>query len=316
MKKIFLLGSAFFAFLVIRAQVGINTQTPTTTFQIEGKSPATQVEGAIVPRYTGDQVYAMPIYPGAPNQVTTVSQDNEANLVYVTSAASAANNIKGERGEFLTTSGFFFWDPNSGNVDATSPTGKKGQWRRLFVASRTASGNDGVVKVNSGVGGAKPTLSLGPAGNTYGPRQQILYTTPLVFADFPTTSWPENTIPYPGVTANIYTGTTAGTQRWRENPIEGQVHIWRLLVTITAGNNSNGSVKATFLNPDSGFEINSIALIPSGTSGLAKPLTFYFYTIADPQSIPVGKGYQLFLESDISSTIVVDSFTRISLFKD
>jgi len=190
-------------------------------------------------------------------------------------------------------------------------------WRQLFVATSSAAGNDGVVKVDSGAGGVKPTISLSASGNTYGSQVQILYTTPLIFAPSPTTSWPETTVPFPGVTENIYSGSTAATQRWRENLIMGQVHIWRVIATVTAGSNSPGSLLATFKNPDSGFEINSIALLPSGSSGVPKIVTFYFYTIADPFSIPeVGKGYQLWMASDQSATVRVESVTRVSLFKD
>ena len=104
--------------------------------------------------------------------------------------------------------------------------------------------------------------------------------------------------------------------KFKENPIPGQVHLWRLMATVTSGSNSSGSLKATFLNPDSGFEINSITILPSGSSGDPKPLTFYFYTIADQESIAAGRGYQIFLEADQSASVVVDSFTRVSLFKD
>jgi hypothetical protein len=45
-----------------------------------------------------------------------------------------------------------------------------------------------------------------------------------------------------------------------ENEISGQVHVWRLIANVIPGSNSSGSVKATFTNPDSGFEVNSIQL--------------------------------------------------------
>ncbi|WP_449398863.1 hypothetical protein [Chryseobacterium wanjuense] len=77
-----------------------------------------------------------------------------------------------------------------------------------------------------------------------------------------------------------------------------------------------GSVKATFRNPDSGFEVTSIQFLPSGSSGVGNLLTFYFYTIADAASLDPGKGYQLFVESDSNCNVLVDSFTRVSLFKD
>lgn len=89
------------------------------------------------------------------------------------------------------------------------------------------------------------------------------------------------------------------------------------MATVTAGSNSSGSLLATFKNPDSGFEINAIALLPSGSSGVPKVVTFYFYTIADQFSIPEeGKGYQLWMTADQTANVRVDSVTRVSLFKD
>lgn len=79
--------------------VGINTTNPTTTLQINGNSPSTKVEGILIPRFTGDEIYSMPI-------ATTTS--NEANLVYATSAASVANQTG--RGANLKGKGFFYWD--------------------------------------------------------------------------------------------------------------------------------------------------------------------------------------------------------------
>lgn len=185
--------------------------------------------------------------------------------------------------------------------------------RQVFVATSSQAGNDGVVKINSGNAGVKPTLNLTAAGSGYGPKQQVVYAVPLVFAASPTTSWPETTVPFPGVTSNIYNSTT---NKWRENEVYGQVHIWRLIANITPGSNSSGSVKATLTNPDSGFIVNSIQFLPSGSNGVGNVLTFYFYTIADAASLDPGRGYQLFLESDTGCNVVVDSFTRVSLFKD
>jgi len=97
MKKINLLITLLFFGLCI-AQVGINTLLPTTTLQIDGKSPTTKVEGLIIPRFTGDEVFAMPIS----------GLILESNLVYATSAASVSNqtgvgaNLKGK--------GFYYWD--------------------------------------------------------------------------------------------------------------------------------------------------------------------------------------------------------------
>lgn len=264
------------------AQVGINTTSPNGATILDVVS---NQKGILIPRLTDTDrdTYL------ADNDVLTVPPAGVVNAS-LTAGTLIFNT---------TTNNFQYWD---GTL-----------WRQLFVPTSSQAGNDGVVKVNSGNANAKPSLNLVASGNTYGPRQQVLYATPLVFAASPTTSWPETTVPFPGVTANIYDNTSG---KWRENEISGQVHVWRLIANVTPGSNSSGSVKATFLNPDSGFEINSIQLLPSGSSGSGKLLTFYFYTIADPASLAPGKGYQLFVESDTGCNVTVESFTRVSLFKD
>ena len=278
MMKKFTLGVAFMLSAISFAQVGINTTDPNKATVLDINS---NTKGILIPRLSSSERDA-----------------NLANNTGVVNPSLTAGTLI-----FNTTENRFeFWD---GTV-----------WRQLFVATSSQAGNDGVVKINSGDGGEKPTVSLDAGGNSYGPPKQILYTTPLVFAPSPTTSWPETTVPFPGTTSNIYIGTNATTQRWRENEINGQVHIWRIIATVTADSNSASSVKATFKNPDSNFEINSISLVPSGSSGEPKVLTFYFYTIADPDSFATGKGYQLWVEADAGVTFEMESLTRVSLFKD
>ncbi|UFK97945.1 hypothetical protein [Kaistella faecalis] len=286
MRNKFILGMSLILFTISHAQVGINTTTPNGATVLDINS---NEKGILVPRLTDSERDTKL----ADNDPLTVPPAGVVNLNLA--AGTLIYNTSADR--------FEFWD---GLV-----------WRQLFVATSSVAGNDGVVKVDSGAGGVKPMLSLAGAGNTYGPPVQVLYSTPLTFAASPTTSWPETTVPYPGVTANIYSGATAATQRWRENLIMGQVHIWRVIATATAGSNSTGSLLATFKNPDSGFEINSIALLPSGSSGVPKVVTFYFYTIADPLSIPEAtKGYQLWMTADQTVSVRIDSMTRVSLFKD
>lgn len=285
MMKKFTLGVALLLFSISFAQVGINTQDPNKATVLDINSNA---KGILIPRLSS-------------TERDTSLADNDPLTI---PPAGVVNNAlaSGTLIYNTTANRFEFWD---GTV-----------WRQLFVATSSQAGNDGVVKINSGAGGTKPTVNLGANGSTYGTAMQIIYTTPLIFAPSPTTSWPETTVPFPGVTENIYIGTTAATQRWRENEINGQVHIWRVIAKVTAGNGSSSSVKATFKNPDSGFEVNSIALVPAGSNSNPKLLTFYFYTIADPDSLTPGKGYQLWMEADATVTVEMESMTRVSLFKD
>ncbi|TGN28021.1 hypothetical protein [Empedobacter tilapiae] len=283
--KNFILFLIIIGWSPVKAQVGINTSTPNSATVLDVVSNS---KGILIPRLTESERNTSL----ADNDPTTIPPIGVANTSL--SAGTLIFNTTDKR--------FEFWD---GLV-----------WRQLFVATSSIAGNDGVVKINSGNGGLKPEINLSGSGNSYGTPLQILYSTPLVFASSPTTSWPETTVPFPGETSNIYTGSTASTQRWIENKINGQVHIWRLIATVTSSSNSTGSLKASFKNPDSGFEINSISVLPSGSQGLPKVLTFYFYTIADPESLGTGKGYQLFVESDVSCKVIVESLTRVSLFKD
>ncbi|WP_228451970.1 hypothetical protein [Chryseobacterium sp. G0186] len=282
MRKILTLFIPLCISCFMYAQVGINTTSPNGAVILDITS---NEKGILIPRLTD-------------SDRDTYLADNNA-LTVPPAGVVNANLTAGTLIFNTTTNNFQYWD---GTL-----------WRQLFVPTSSQAGNDGVVKVNSGNANVKPSLTLSAAGNGYGPRQQVTYSTPLVFAASPTTSWPETTVPFPGVTANIY---TAASGKWRENEIYGQVHVWRLIANITPGSNSSGSVKATFKNPDSGFEINSIQLVPSGSSGVGNLLTFYFYTIADAASLDPGRGYQLFMESDLSCGVVVESFTRVSLFKD
>ncbi|GAA4162705.1 hypothetical protein GCM10022217_30600 [Chryseobacterium ginsenosidimutans] len=282
MRKILTLFIPIIMYSFLQAQVGINTTTPNGATVLDISS---NQKGILIPRLTdadrntnladNDPLTIPPVGVVNPNLTT-------GTLIFNT-----------------TSNNFQYWD---GTV-----------WKQLFVPTSSQAGNDGVVKVNSGNANVKPSIALSSSGSGYGSKQQVLYTAPLVFAASPTTSWPETTVPFPGITSNIY---TAATGKWRENEIYGQVHIWRLIANVTPGNNSSGSIKATFRNPDSGFEITSIQFVPSGSSGVGNLLTFYFYTIADAASLDPGRGYQLFLESDSNCNVMVDSFTRVSLFKD
>lgn len=110
MKKMYLLFTSLLA-SGVNAQVGINTTAPSTTLEIVGSSPASKVEGLLIPKLTGDQIFNMPILPST----------NEGNLVYATSAASAPNQTG--VGENLKGSGFYYWDGTKWvTVDKNSTT--------------------------------------------------------------------------------------------------------------------------------------------------------------------------------------------------
>jgi len=95
-NAILLLGIITHAF--IYGQVGINTTSPVTTLQIDKNPAANAVEGLMVPRLSGDDIFGMPV------SGTTF----ESNLVYATSAASTPNQTGA--GINLKSKGFYYWD--------------------------------------------------------------------------------------------------------------------------------------------------------------------------------------------------------------
>ncbi len=220
MRKILTFFILLFIYGFVYAQVGIDTTTPNGATVLDIVS---NQKGILIPRLTD-------------TDRDTYLADNNASTVPPAGVMNA-NLTAGTLIFNTTTNNFQYWD---GTL-----------WRQLFVPTSSQAGNDGVVKVNSGNANVKPSFSLSAAGSGYGARQQVTYTVPLVFAASPTTSWPETTVPFPGVTANIY---TAATGKWRENEIHGQVHIWRLIANITPGSNSSGSVKATLKTPIPGLK--------------------------------------------------------------
>jgi len=115
------------------------------------------------------------------------------------------------------------------------------------------------------------------------------------------------------------------TFRLLENPIEGQVHYWRIEYRFAnKGGNNNLGITIGLRNPVSGFTItktdtlfSSARFSPNVTfpdgSNKQLPSSLILVTIADSASI--GTGYQLFgatTSTDNDLTITIDSVTRIS----
>ena len=285
MKKLTTLLVGILSMVFLQAQVGIDTETPNAASILDIVSSE---KGVLLPRLTDAERDSNL----ADNDIATVPPNGVVNHA-IPPGLMIFNT---------TANAFQYWD---GVL-----------WRQVFVNTSSQAGNQGSVKVNAqnGILADKPTLLLSARGNSYGTAEEVIYNYDLVFAPAPTTNWPENEM-NPGAVA-IYTDNNNGDFRWKENPIPGQVHLWRVIAKASANANSSGSVLGILRNPDSGFEVNAIALVPSGTSSTPKILTFYFYSIADYESIGPGKGYKLLMQADVGVTIEIDSVTRISLFKD
>lgn len=137
-------------------------------------------------------------------------------------------------------------------------------------------------------------------------------TTATIVAS-PTTVWPHDATPQ--TLEGVYNTTT---NRWRENNVRGQTNRWRFIGTYSDKQQANtGQLTFKLTNPDSGFVVDWNITLPSGvTSG---SFTVELITIADDQSLAVGRGYILSAMtsfSDASMNVDILSATRFSLAVD
>ena len=178
------------------------------------------------------------------------------------------------------------------------------------ISSIKASNQSGQVKVNY--------LNLKVTGTTantisYPSFRLSTYTT----SPKPVTKWPTKSVEE-GI--NIYEtgmyvmGLNENADRLRENPIEGQVHRWRIIGSFTNKSSTNGGAMVfSLVNPDSTFSVTDAITLPTGvTTGLfSAELT----TIADSASLATGKGYKLGITAsftDNNMAITINSITRVS----
>lgn len=115
-KKLFTMMAVFSAASAVYAQMGINTASPKTTFDVVAKTNGLQPEGILIPRLTGDQIKTMEGQLGI---------DNNSMLIYATSAAT---NLSGSTID-LTSPGFYYYNfsltkwvaVNNGGIAAKTP---------------------------------------------------------------------------------------------------------------------------------------------------------------------------------------------------
>ncbi|MDH5032987.1 hypothetical protein [Chryseobacterium cucumeris] len=242
--------------------------------------------------------------------INTTSPQGVLDVTSANSAVVLSRNANPPANVTTPTAGMIIYDSTNKTLRYYNGT----QWSTVISSVTLTTANEGVVKLNSGAG-VKPFFAFKSSGGvplmTY---QNIVYQTPMnIVTDFavpPTTTWPENIIsPVPG---DIYDPATG---RFLENPIAGQVHMWRVIVSYA--NKNNGSVAFVTVNlsnpvPPSTFSIDQTAVAPNGvTSG---DLVFYLVSVADPLSI--GSGYLIKIKSDTSLDATINSITRISQAKD
>lgn len=101
-----------------------------------------------------------------------------------------------------------------------------------------------------------------------------------------------------------------------ENPVDGQVHTWRLQGSYSGKSTGGSGVELLYLrirNPISGFQIIKAITLPNGMA--SGNIYEEFITIADNASIPNPNGYILEVGSSVTDaglTVQMDSITRIS----
>lgn len=134
-------------------------------------------------------------------------------------------------------------------------------------------------------------------------------------ADSPTTTYPHST---PKNYGGVFDGARGNTPNGRliENPVDGQVHTWRIQGSYSGKSTVGIGVELIHLrikNPVSGFQIIKAITLPNGIA--SDNIYEEFTTIADDASIPSPNGYILEVASSVTHsglTVQIDSITRIS----
>lgn len=178
------------------------------------------------------------------------------------------------------------------------------------ISSIKTSNQSGQVKVNY--------LNLKIAGTT---ANTISYPnfrlSTYTISPKPVTKWPTKSVEE-GI--NIYEtgmyvmGLNENADRLRENPVEGQVHRWRIIGSFANKSTANGGTMVfSLVNPDSTFSVTDTIALPADViTGL---FSVEFTTIADSTSLAVGKGYKLGVTTsftDNNMIITINSITRVS----
>ncbi|PHS65660.1 MAG: hypothetical protein COB12_07105 [Flavobacterium sp.] len=310
------------------AQVGIGTTTPSIQTMLDITS---STKGFLMPRLSSAERDANL----ADNDPLTVYPDNTPVL----------DPIPGPTDYLVEGTMFFntdinkmqYWDAVNFvwiSLKADSAVGNEGSVLMNFPAF----GDVGAVKFNlleelqyeyswtvsriDYTGGAAttiPNFNFVLVESTFGPFVKIAFNE----ADFdlgpsPVTSWPENA---PDTTKSGIWDETNNTIL--ENPIEGQVHFWRLVIEYS-NDDDDGLIEAVISNPNplSSFSTsNSSVFVDTETFNTdIETATFIFITIADsfslPSSLNGGTGYEISFRADEDVTISIRSILRISMFKD
>ena len=313
------------------AQVGIGTVTPDVNTMLDIVSAA---KGILIPRMTSAKRDANM----ADNKESTIYPDNDPVLDPIPDIS-----------EYLAEGTLIF---NTDLQKLQYWDAIYTRWTSVMDIEGFASGNDGSVLMNfpefneSGavkynldatlqyeykwvVERVDHTLGLPQTNSSFAYQVDESVFGPLISADFdeddfeladpPVTRWPENA---ENTTKSGIWDETNSTML--ENPVEGQVHFWRVVIEyeVPNGNSQKGSIETSITNPNalSTFSTSSTTAIIDGQGGAVIKSTFLFLTIADSYSLPAsssgGVGYTLGFRANADVTISLRSILRVSIFKD
>ncbi len=193
------------------------------------------------------------------------------------------------------------------------------QWVTI-AANEYGGQNEGVVKINSYGNNTQPPFSFQDQKDL-GVYQFVNYPVGSFSLAANTTSyWPEN-IPNPAVSDIIR--TQGGNTTFIENPIIGQVHLWRIIGTFTnKSSGTGGTITIRLKSANAASTFDTQQYINCQTQATSATFTCNFITIADELSIPAptgtagANGYTIQVTSDVKLDLTINSITRVSQYKD
>jgi hypothetical protein len=284
MKKFILsIATALFVVGAANAQVGIGTTTPdaNSILHIDAND-----KGMLIPR------------------LTNAERDN--SLADNDALTPNLNNVP---------AGLMIYNTNEGGFQYFTG-GNTGIWKAIVTTDQLVGGgsNDGAVRLDgqNGLISDKPVFAV-PTGTAETNWVTITYNGDLAFSTA-STNWPaQANLDGMGNLVNDSDFFSINTSRFKENPVDGQVHIWRVTVSWTKSGNNSGGLECRLFNPTSLFQTVNTAVVPGNNNGSS---TFVLFSIADVNSI--GLGYQIQLRHQLQQTVTmtVENIARISLFKN
>ncbi|APD07017.1 hypothetical protein UJ101_01501 [Flavobacteriaceae bacterium UJ101] len=285
-KKHFIIIISFWLSYTIYSQIGIGTSDPKAILDVQSTN-----SGILLPRISN---------------TSNITSPQEGMIYY-----DSTNKL------------FSFYDGT--------------QWQYLNFSSQIEQHdrNSGQVKINgydNGSGTTKITFTnIGGNPDSNGDftlipivldtDESLDEITPgeLVISGSPTTTWPKNldsSLTNNQLQETIY---DFDNDTFLENPVPGQVTIWRIILSFTKSSAATGIIFRLYNpSPDSSFdERKLIHISPEHIKG---NLVFNIITIGDQLSIPspIGnnnaKGYRFEIGADdMMDSITLESITRISM---